>query len=199
MENDLTQLCGVKSLSGHMCFCSSSSPWGFSNGVDSTQRCKEPSYRPPCRSRCVLSSLYFFFRSAVVVMISTLTDSLHMITTCCCLGTKWQIPSFFGVFWMWRIFHGNRPRWLWAEIISCCYWQLLDRRLLWPDFSFFTPTPMCAYCQIKTVVHHIDLVAGTCSDTLVWQLVGCDWRREYSHCIQIKWGAIAESPLTLSW
>lgn len=30
------------------------------NGVDSTQRCKEPSYRPPCRSRCVLSSFFFF-------------------------------------------------------------------------------------------------------------------------------------------
>lgn len=98
------------------------------NGVDSTQRCKEPSYRPPCHSRCVLSSFFFFFRSAVVVMISTLTEGLRMITACCCLGTKWQCLFLF--FCIWRIFHGNRPRWLWAEIILRCYWQLLDRRLL---------------------------------------------------------------------
>lgn len=81
-------------------------------------------------------------------MISTLAEGLHMITTCCCSGTKWQCLLFL-FFWMWRIFHGNRPLWLWAEIISCCYWQLLDRRLLWPDFSFFTPTSICAYCQKK--------------------------------------------------
>lgn len=118
------------------------------NGVDSTQRCKEPSYRPPCHSRCVLSSFFFFFRSAVVVMISTLTEGLRMIPACCCLGTKWQCLVLFFLD-LEDISWKSSPLavgWNHLALLLTTSWQATP---LWPDFSFFTPTSICAYCQIK--------------------------------------------------
>lgn len=47
---------------------------------------------------------FIFFRSSVVVMISALTESLLMITVCCCSGTKQACRLLFSI---WRVFHGN--------------------------------------------------------------------------------------------
>lgn len=54
--NDLTRLCGAKSLPGHMCFCSRSSPWGFRSGGRLHATALQTRYRPPRQSRCSLSS-----------------------------------------------------------------------------------------------------------------------------------------------
>lgn len=72
------------------------------DGADSTQWCNRPAKGHLDGPDAVF---HLFFRSTVAVtMISALTESLCMITACCCSGTEQACGLLF---WIWRIFHGN--------------------------------------------------------------------------------------------
>lgn len=117
------------------------------NGVDSTQRCKEPSYRPPCHSRCVLSSIFFFLKRSCgndfYADRGPAYDHSMLL-----LGDKMAMPLFVFLD-LEDISWKSSPLavgWNHLALLLTTSWQATP---LWPDFSFFTPTSICAYCQIK--------------------------------------------------